>query len=105
MISAELGGKMTTKIAYGAAAVGLLALSACVTPGTKAEYQDMTGQSRGENLRQIDVAACMKDLADHRSASNFVGAVEYMTVCMQSKGWKITGWKKPDGTVSSTPFN
>ncbi len=82
-----------------------MALAGCVTPGTKAEYQDISGQKRGENLRQIDVAACMKDLADHRSAQNMVQGVEYMTICMQSRGWKITGWRKPDGSVSETPFH
>ena len=83
--------------------VGLM-LAGCVTPGTKAEYQDISGQRRSEQAREIDVAYCTKELADNRMAQNLANAVEYMTICMQSRGWKITGWKKPDGTISASPF-
>lgn len=95
---------MVKSVVFAVSAVSCAFLSGCVTPGTQARYEDMTGKNRTINERQIDVAACMKDMADHRSASNLPTAVEYMTVCMQSKGWRIIGWTKPDGTNIATPY-
>ena len=93
---------MNLKIAT--AAIVVSAVAGCVTPGAKAEYEDISGKMRGVNEQKMDAAACLKDLADHRSASNLVDAVDYIKICMQSKGWRISGWRKPDGSLADSPF-
>lgn len=47
------------KLAIAGAAIILLGLAGCVTPGAKAEYEDISGKKRGINDQKMDAASCV----------------------------------------------